>query len=52
MFTVLRRFSIWFTMIGQGILLGQPSSSGVKFSVFVMLMGAVIAASDDLGARG
>eukprot|EP01134_Creolimax_fragrantissima_P006359 CFRG6359T1 len=48
MFTVLRRFSIVFTMILEGWLLGNTSSRNVKFSVFLMVFGAMVAAVDDL----
>ncbi|KNC83705.1 hypothetical protein SARC_04064 [Sphaeroforma arctica JP610] len=48
MFTVLRRFSIVFTMILEGWLLGNVSSRNVKFCVFLMVFGALVAAVDDL----
>eukprot|EP00123_Amoebidium_parasiticum_P007547 comp18191_c0_seq1/m.19040 comp18191_c0_seq1/g.19040 ORF comp18191_c0_seq1/g.19040 comp18191_c0_seq1/m.19040 type:complete len:325 (-) comp18191_c0_seq1:592-1566(-) len=48
MFTVLRRFSIVFTMVLEGYLLKVHASNRVKFSVFLMVFGAVIAAVDDL----
>ena len=65
MFTVLRRFSIWLTMIGEQIILRcksvhytrdfylfsrsrQTQSLIAQSSVYFMLLGAVIAASDDL----
>eukprot|EP00124_Ichthyophonus_hoferi_P003998 Ihof_evm3s393 gene=Ihof_evmTU3s393 len=48
MFTVLRRFSILFTMILEGYYLGYQSSPKVKLSVFMMLLGAIVAAYDDL----
>jgi len=66
MFTVLRRFSIWLTMIGEQIILRYKSSVyliSIDFlfffirqtqsliaqsSVYLMLIGAMIAASDDL----
>jgi solute carrier family 35 protein len=64
MFTVLRRFSIWLTMIGEQIILRyrisvdwieniflltrQTQSLIAQSSVYLMLVGAMIAASDDL----
>ncbi|CAF1111488.1 unnamed protein product [Adineta steineri] len=48
MFTVLRRFSIWLTMIGEQVILRQTQSPIAQFSVYIMLTGAMIAASDDL----
>ena len=48
MFTVLRRFSILFTMILEGIILGTTASRPVQASVFLMMAGALIAALDDL----
>jgi len=48
MFTVLRRFSILFTMLGEGWIMGTAPRRVVKVSVATMLVGAVIAASADL----
>ncbi|UJR32177.1 hypothetical protein I4U23_019642 [Adineta vaga] len=48
MFTVLRRFSIWLTMIGEQLILRQRQPLTAQASVYLMLVGAVIAASDDL----
>ncbi|CAF4113386.1 unnamed protein product [Rotaria sp. Silwood2] len=48
MFTVLRRFSIWLTMIGEQLILRQTQSLLAQASVYLMLIGAMIAASDDL----
>lgn len=48
MFTALRRFSVWMTMIGEQFVLGinQPFIS--QASVYLMVVGALIASSDDL----
>lgn len=48
MFTALRRFSILMTMILELYILGVRPSFSVQFSVYMMVGGAVLAASDDL----
>ncbi|XP_050730101.1 UDP-N-acetylglucosamine/UDP-glucose/GDP-mannose transporter-like isoform X1 [Eriocheir sinensis] len=48
MFTVLRRFSILFTMIGEKLLLGVNPPLTVQLTVYMMILGSIIAAVNDL----
>lgn len=48
MFTVLRRFTILITLIGEYAVLKIRRSSAIISTVFAMIGGAVIAAIDDL----
>jgi len=48
MFTVLRRFSILFTLLLEQFILNVRASYAVKCSVATMIVGALIAASNDL----
>lgn len=49
MFTMLRRFSILMTMIAEYWILGVRQKLPVKISVGLMILGAIIAATTDLG---
>ncbi|KAK6617435.1 hypothetical protein RUM43_014444 [Polyplax serrata] len=48
MFTALRRFSILMTMISEFYILNVKPKLSVQFSVYLMIVGALIAASNDL----
>lgn len=48
MFTALRRFSIFLTMVGEYIVLSKVPSLGVIVSVSLMIGGALFAAVNDL----
>lgn len=48
MFTALRRFSILMTMLAELYILGVRPSFAVQVSVYTMIIGALIAASNDL----
>mmetsp|Transcript_13814 Transcript_13814/g.16456 ORF Transcript_13814/g.16456 Transcript_13814/m.16456 type:complete len:367 (+) Transcript_13814:18-1118(+) len=48
MFTVLRRFSIFFTMVLEAWVFGKSVSLSVKAAVGMMLGGAMVAAASDL----
>ena len=48
MMTVLRRFSILMTMIGEFYILKVNPELKVQLSVYMMILGAIIAACNDL----
>ncbi|CAG7728920.1 unnamed protein product [Allacma fusca] len=47
MFTAIRRIAILLTMILEYYLLGVKASTGIQISVYVMIIGAFIAAMND-----
>lgn len=49
MFTMLRRLSIFMTMLGEYFVLRISPSYPVQLSVFLMIFGAGVAALEDLG---
>ena len=48
MFTALRRFSILMTMYGELYILKSPKPFKIQLSIYLMVLGAIIAAYDDL----
>ncbi|XP_018017758.1 UDP-N-acetylglucosamine/UDP-glucose/GDP-mannose transporter-like isoform X2 [Hyalella azteca] len=48
MFTVLRRFSILMTMIGERIVLGVKAPLSISLTVYAMIFGSVVAALNDM----
>ncbi|XP_011299267.1 UDP-sugar transporter UST74c [Fopius arisanus] len=48
MFTALRRFGILMTMIAEYYILGIKPRTAVQLSVYTMIVGALLAASNDL----
>ena len=48
MLTVLRRFSILMTMIGEYMLLDIRAPFNIQLAVFFMIFGAILAAVNDL----
>merc|ERR1712142_890176 len=48
MLTVLRRFSILMTMIGEFYILKVIPKTSVQLSVYLMILGSIVAASNDL----
>ena len=48
MFTSLRRFSIWFTLIAERYVFGTQHSFSIKMAVGTMVLGSLVAAMNDL----
>lgn len=48
MFTALRRFSILMTMIAEYYILGVKARLSIQLSVYTMILGAILAALNDL----
>jgi len=48
MFDALRRTTTLITLLGQWYFLGQKSGGGVRFSIYIMVAGAGVAALGDL----
>ena len=48
MFTALRRMSVFMTMIAQWLVFSQPPSIKTACSIVLMVLGAFVAAADDL----
>ena len=48
MYACLRRFSILFLLLGEKYFLHQVHSTRIRLCVFAMIIGAIVAASDDL----